>query len=216
MNLFICNSIEFGQQRACLLDLIWKDLIDVFHHIKENQNLDNLKQILIRWNENLVNGFGEKIITPTLHEVIHHSVEFIEKYGDIQSFDESVCESTHHNQRIFFEHSPKKENMEEFILVDSFLYTQMMENLPSLNSKTSTNKAKQREKRKNNNYIDKLPIFLRNAEQISDSSNLISIEEVLAAENSNATIENQNIDIENNNNDDDILEEISGNFLKIL
>ena len=83
-----------------------------------------LSILLKRWQTNLVVGFGEAVISPTLHEVIYHTTEFIEHYGCLQIFDESVCETSHHNQRNYYEFSNKTGNMEEYILVSTFLHIQ--------------------------------------------------------------------------------------------
>ena len=110
--------------------------------IKFNSNIKELELILKRWNINLVQGFGPKVISSTLHEVIHHTIKFLKFYGNLQSFDESVCESTHHKQCLYYEHSFKKDNIEYFILTGYFLYSRLMESLPITNSSTRSKKAK--------------------------------------------------------------------------
>ena len=89
------------------------------------------------------------MISPILHKVIHYIIEFLKFYGNLQSFDESICKLTLYNHCLYYKHSFKKDNIEYFILIGSFLYFKLMESLPITNLSIKLKKTKNKK-----NYKD--------------------------------------------------------------
>lgn len=166
-----------------LLVSIWSTTEKVFCILYTGKFQHQLQEVLLLWHFNLITGFGPKIFTPTMHEVICHSKEFFDKHGALGAFDESVCESTHFSHHKHYHYSNKRGDLEKTILANTFLYQQLMENLDTLKSITRSNKERNVLLKKNElqNFLYNVPKELRGANPVSNWEPIPTVHQTIEA-----------------------------------